>query len=47
MINKTVCGTALLSVALRLLLGSDLRVFHAAFTAAGQHALLLRWLSRP
>jgi hypothetical protein len=47
MINKTVCGTALLSVALRLLLRRDLRLFHAAFIAAGQHALFLRWLSRP
>jgi len=47
MFNKTVCGTALLSVALRLLLGCNLRAFHAAFTAAGQHALFLRWLSRP
>jgi len=43
MVNKTVCGTALLSVALRLLLGRDLRAFHAAFSAAGRHALFLRW----
>jgi len=47
MINKTVCGTALLSVAPRPLLGRDLRAFYAAFSAAGQHALFLRWLSRP
>jgi hypothetical protein len=47
MINKTVCGTALLLVALRILFGRDLRAFHAAFSAAGQHALFLRWLSRP
>jgi len=38
MVNKTASGTALLLVALRLLLGRDLCAFHAAFSAAGRHA---------
>jgi len=46
-VNKTVCGIALLPVALRLLLARDLRAFQAAFIAAGRRALFLRWFSRP